>query len=280
MKRGGLAISAQGFTIVETLIVLAVTGILFVSAALMINGKQSRTDFQVGVRNLQQRLQQIINQTASGYYPNNGDFRCTVTGLIGSPLRISSVDPTGQGQNQDCIFAGTAVVFGGPGSADKYGVYPLAGQRTYGGVDVTTPTQARLTAVAQGTTTNTDAPRVDRVVLPNGLTYVGSNIQHGVFAVAFLSTFGKFQGPSSDSMGGSQQLKLSTYHLPWDLASDVENINNEAINGGLFQYPTPSTSVDLCFDSGGTKQSVIISIDVGLNVTTSIKTGVTGVNCP
>lgn len=281
MKRGGDTISAQGFTIVETLIVLAVTGILFASAALMINGKQSRTDFQVGVRNLQQRLQQIINQTASGYYPNNGNFSCADAGL---PLTISSVGANEQGQNQACIFAGTAVVFGGSGSfgsADTYGVYPLAGRRAIGTEDVKTPEEARLTAVAESTA-NSSAPVVEKVVLPNGLTYARARVDSGswqtggVFAVAFLSSFGNFQGTSGNT-GGSQQLKLSTYRASWNgAASDADNINQEPISGGINQYPPAAQGVDYCFNSGGTNQSVIISIDVGLNVTTSIKTG----NCP
>ena len=49
MNRGGRNTSIQGFTIVETLIVLAVTSALFFAATLYINGQQNRTDFQVGI---------------------------------------------------------------------------------------------------------------------------------------------------------------------------------------------------------------------------------------
>jgi hypothetical protein len=264
---------------IETLIVLAVTGILFVSAALMINGRQSRTDFQVGVRNLQQRLQQIINQTASGHYPNNGNFSCAVAG---PPLQISA-GSTSQGQNQACIFAGTTVVFGGSGSygsADTYGVYPLAGRRAIGSEDVKTPQEARLTAVASSTA-NPSAPVVEKVVLPNGLTYVKARRADpgawttNPFATAFLSSFGNFQGASGNT-GGSQQLNLSTYSNWSSIETDANNINEEAKRGSV-QYPIASSGVEYCFNSGGTDQSVIINISAGLSVTTSIKTGV---GCP
>lgn len=275
MKRGGLAASVQGFTIVETLIVLAVTSMLFVSVALLINGRQNRTDFLVGVRSLQQQFQQIINETTSGYYPNNGDFSCSVAG---PPLSITSVS-TALGKNQDCIFAGKTVVVGGTSHLDNYSVYPLAGRRAVNGVDVKTPQEARITAIAKSSA-NPQAPTVSKVKLPNGLTYKNARLAGspswttGAFAVAFLSSLGDFQGTASNT-SGSQQIKLATYSGWSSIKSDADNINDEASRA--LQYPIASSGVEYCFNSGGTDQSVIIAIDAGLSVTTSVRTGV---DCP
>ncbi len=275
MKRGGLADSAQGFTIVETLIVLAVTSMLFVSVALLINGRQNRTDFLVGVRSLQQQFQQIINETISGYYPNNGNFSCSVAG---PPLSIIS-GSTAQGKNQDCIFAGKAIVVGGAAHLNNYSAYPLAGRRAINGADVKTPQEARVTAIAQSTA-NPQAPVVGLVKLPNNLVYSKARLANspswttGTFAVAFLSSFGNFQGTINTT--GSQQLNLASYSSWSSSMSDADNINTEA-NRGALQYPIASSGVEYCFNSGGTAQSVIIAISAGLAVTTNVKTGL---NCP
>lgn len=276
MKRGGETLSAQGFTIVETLIVLAVTGTLFVSAALLINGKQSKTNFQVGVRTLQQQFQKVINETASGYYPNNGDFTCAVAG---PPLKITA-GSNGQGTNQDCIFVGKTLVVGGSTHTDNYGVYPLAGRRvTSGGDDVKTPQEAFITAVAKSTD-NSSAPSVKNTPIPNNFTYSKARRTEsavwtpGMFPVAFLSSLGNFQTNATDT-GGSQQLNLATYSS-WDPAkSDSDNINIEATRTS--PYPFANSGVEYCFNSGSTNQSVIIAISAALNVTTSIKSGV---DCP
>ena len=275
MKRGGLADSAQGFTIVETLIVLAVTSMLFVSVALLINGRQNRTDFLVGVRSLQQQFQQIINETISGYYPNNSNFSCSVAG---PPLSIIS-GSTAQGSNQDCIFVGNTIVVGGPAHLDNYSVYPLAGRRAINGVDVKTPQEARITAIAQSTA-NPHAPFVGSVKLPNNLVYSKARLAGspswttGSFAVAFLSSLGNFQGTINTT--GSQQLNLASYSSWSSSMSDADNINAEA-NRGALQYPIASSGVEYCFNSGGTAQSVVVAISPGLAVTTSVKTGL---NCP
>ncbi len=276
MKRGDLAVSAQGFTIVETLIVLAVTSLLFVSVALLINGRQNRTNFLVGVRSLQQQFQQIINETESGYYPNNGNFSCSVAG---PPLSITS-GTTPQGKNQDCIFAGKTIVVGGTNHTDNYSVYPLAGRRAINGADVKTPAEASITAIAKSTA-NSHAPVVRDIPLPNNLTYKKARLANspswttGAFPIALLSSFGNFQSTAGNTTG-SQQLILSTYSTWSSGKSDADNINYEATRGAV-QYPVASSGVEYCFNSGGTNQSVIITISAGLSVTADVKTGV---DCP
>ena len=273
MKRGGVRLSAQGFTIVETLIVLAVTSTLFLAAALLVNGKQSKTNFQVGIRTIQQRFQQIINETVSGYYPDNGNFSCRALG--GPPLSIGSASPSGQGTNQDCIFVGKTLVVGGV----SYSVYPLAGRRDINGHDVQTPKEAYITAIAKSTA-NPSAPTVPSIEIPNGFTYAKGRAANsavwttGPFATAFISSLGNFLNNGTDT-SGSQQMNVATYSA-WDPSkSDADNINIEATKPS--PYPLATSGVQYCFNSGTTNQSVIVAISSGLNVTTSIKNGA---NCP
>jgi type II secretory pathway pseudopilin PulG len=123
---------SAGFTIVETIIVLAVSSLLATSVMLLVNGRQNKTMFQVASNDLKQQLEQIINETASGYYPTNDDFTCS--GSTGNHPVITAVNQQ-QGKNDSCIFLGKALAFNIGDSSSGLGpaayiVYPLIGNRT------------------------------------------------------------------------------------------------------------------------------------------------------
>jgi len=133
MKRGDHGANAAGFTIIEVLIVLAISSALLVSAAALISGRQAKTEFMTGINNTQQQIQQIINETASGFYPNAGDFTCRGS-TDGGSITFQKASPSQQGTNYGCIFLGKAVQFG-LGDSDNdpstLGVLPLVGNQNY-----------------------------------------------------------------------------------------------------------------------------------------------------
>lgn len=267
-KRVRLPIRQLGFTVVETLIVLAVTSSLFVISATLISGKQNKTDFQIGSRAMQQQLQQIINETASGYYPNNG-FTCNVT-----PTTVSIVtggSPT-LGQNSNCIFGGKVVVFSSA-ARDSYAVYSLAGRRIAiaSGGDVKNAKEAQLTAISNS---------VNTVKIPNSLQFVSGDVQDvhpassswdtSKFVVAFLPTFA--QSDAGSGLAGSQQIEVHRLNT-WTDANVIASINNEASASNPNIYPFATNGVLLCLQSGGTDQSALYTITPGLDVQVQIRSG-------
>lgn len=267
MKWGGEQQSTQGFTIVETMIVLAVTGAMFVVAALAISGRQNRTDFQIGSRNLQIAIQGVINETSSGYYPNNGDFTCSAGS--GHNVKItSSGSGSAQGQSTNCVFGGKVLAFA-RNTAD-YSTYSLAGRRvTTTGQEVTSASDAWLTAIQQSTVS---------AKLPNAIQYYGvrysssGSFSNESVVVPFLSSFGSAYTTSDGQTAGSQSIGLYGYsNIPTFTSSDAAAsfIDNEVT------YPPNTTGVWLCFSSGTTNQSVIISISPGLSVESQTKNGTT-----
>lgn len=58
----------KGFTIVETMIVLGVTGVLFVSVSLLISGQTERYRYRDSMYRLQQQVQAHINDVQSGQF--------------------------------------------------------------------------------------------------------------------------------------------------------------------------------------------------------------------
>lgn len=271
MKRGGSIASAQGFTIMETLIVLAVTSVLFLSAAMLINGKQNKTNFQLGIRSLQQQFQQLINETATGYYPNDGtSFTCDASGG-GTNVTIGP-GSTQLGENTGCIFIGRTLVLDTTKN-DYLTVYSLAGAQKRGGVDVKTPTEARTTVIP-----STKNP----IKLPNGLSFVKAKINSsaapwttsGSFPFALISSLADFN--ESGVTTATQQLNTYSY-ASWSSSTSVNNESNlisqlDAQAGASGAYPS-APGVLLCFQSGGTNQSGLITITEGLEVTLDIKSG-------
>lgn len=101
-----------GYTILETLIFLAVTGAMFASAMAFISGRQARTEFASAVRDFEISMNDIANDVANGYYANATDggqrISCTVQG---GNIVVTGGGADVQGSNKGCIFIGRALMF-------------------------------------------------------------------------------------------------------------------------------------------------------------------------
>lgn len=99
-----------GFTIVETLIALSVSGVLFISVAALISGQVSRNQAKQAADTIEIFTRDVLNDVSTGYYPETGDnFGCTDTGA--SAPNVSSGGSTTRGANATCVFAGKKITF-------------------------------------------------------------------------------------------------------------------------------------------------------------------------
>lgn len=246
-----------GFTIVETLIVLAVTGLLFVSAAAAISGRQNRTEFEQSVRQIHAQIQQTINEVSIGFYPSQNNFSCSAG--ASAPI-ISTGGPNQQGKNADCIFMGKVMQFQVGGlTPEHYAIYSLAGLRkTSAGADPASLAQAAPRAIAPSTS-NPSWPNVTQIKPQQyGLTTAwmrynnGSNQNTG--AVAFVSSVSHYS-----SANGSQQVDLVP--ITNNTLGAMPNAMAETINTRIATSPVnPSGGVTICFASAGSNQSGLVTI--------------------
>lgn len=270
MKQGGDRKKPGGFTIVETLIVLAVTGLLFVSAVLLINGRQARTQFQTSINNLAQQVQQVINETQSGYYTGSNSFSCTSS--AGS-VTLSA----GSAVNGQCVFVGKVLQFGTAADPSQLVTYPVVGSKG------TNTTIAATNPVAvYDSASGVDASSV--LNMQYGLTPVGSGGSWGMYyngvaanqtgAMGFLAgdSSGNFASLDASGAGyssGSQQVSLyavKNTQPDMDKPSMVSAINAHAPLPNL----VPATSVSVCVASGSTNQSGRLTVSSSLAVTLKI----------
>ncbi|HKU19220.1 MAG TPA: prepilin-type N-terminal cleavage/methylation domain-containing protein [Candidatus Saccharimonadales bacterium] len=249
-----------GFTIVEVLIVFAVTGILFLSAVALISGRQNQAAFNQAIQQMQSQVQQIINEVSVGYYPNAKNFQCTA----GATGPIISSGSSAQGTNSGCIFVGKAIQFQVLGTKpEQYAIFTIAGlQKNTSGQDVQSLTEADPTAVAPSTAQPSLPDQTTVTTLQSGLTTYKMTYNNGgadipVGAVAFVNSFASYSGGTITS--GSQQISV----VP--VATSAINTNRttaaDAINTNLAaSVVNPTSGVSICFASGGTNQSGLLTI--------------------
>ncbi len=72
--------SDNGYTIVEAMIFLAVSGVLFVSAMAAVSGQQQKTQFYQSIRDLDSNIRDKINEVGSGTFGNSLNLKCRVNG--------------------------------------------------------------------------------------------------------------------------------------------------------------------------------------------------------
>jgi type II secretory pathway pseudopilin PulG len=250
-----------GYTIVETLIFLAISSVLLVSALIAVGGQQGKTQFSQSLRDLQSRIDDTINDVATGYYYKNKDFSCTADELGGAPVPTAvNTDPTAdnneQGGNAGCIFLGRVIQFAPSGAADKMKIMTVVGRQYEKeplGKPVFTYTQAKPVVLLS------PLPDLSEdIVLQYGLTirkmtyrFVGSDQD--------VAAVGLFAGLAQYSSGGSASQSTAIVPIITTSLGDSPSQVATAISasGTLSLVDVPIT---MCFESPSTKQYGIISI--------------------
>lgn len=269
--KGGQSDNSRGFTIVETLIVLAVSGLILFSALAVVNGRQNRTQFDVSIRQAQQFLQSTVNEVSSGYYPSQNNFTCTgqVKGATKSQPKITTTAKQ-QGTNQGCIFLGKVIQFAPAGNDGQVTAITLAGNsKDNTGSDVSTIGTAQPFAIYPGTGAGSSPVKaVTESELQYGLTVqrvyttstdLSDTTQTNVGAFALVTSF-----PGTDSYGtqsGSNNVDLYAIigsSIGQTTTNLVDLVNKNLPDGGANFKRVGS--INICLASAGTNQSGLVTI--------------------
>lgn len=203
--KGGKNRQPLGYTIVEVMIVLAVSGMMFVIAASFINGKQEQSAFTAGTKDMASQIQDVVEQVTDGKY-SDIPLGCNAGGSsLGFP--ISSAD---QGTNSPCVFLGKLLQFSN-GSPD-YTLSSVAGARLVGDI------QPDLT-----NTKPTVIPGLDvQQATPQSLNVIGTKIvdsngnphTDAFYVIGFLEGLGTSKHGSFQSGGQTVTMVYSTALSP------------------------------------------------------------------
>jgi len=264
--RGGT--SPRGYTIVETMIFLAVSGFMFLIAAAFVSGKQNTAEFRQGINTINTQIQQVINDVANGFYPSNSDFSCTSSPSPGG-LTINNVTTNEQGSNggttgpnqNGCVFLGKVIQFGdGTYPVTTSSIYTVAGSQYSGGSSQANLPQgfpdAEPTAVDYNYSTNVASPinLTQTSTLPWGLqvdsiTYCpatscgsGGGTPLPITSVGFFGSFSSYDA-NNDLVSGAQSTSVVVYTGTLgdpNTANDVADVNSYVV--GKIANTTPPSN--------------------------------------
>lgn len=222
-----------GYTIVETLIFLAISGALFMSAMTALSGRQGRTEFTNAAREFEIELQDMANDVATGYYANPqlnpGYIRCMDVGPTVVVTATSGSDR--QGANRDCIFIGKTVQLGISGATDQFNMIPIAGKR------LTVP------LIGQDTSNFTES-----TVKPLGLPPVDVSESKRHPQLTFVCTFyssGPVTPPSTNpcTMGGVTRTDNFTFMTTFvGINASTQNRDSDDTKVDLLIHPPTSVA--------------------------------------
>lgn len=117
-----------GYTLVEVMIFIAISAVLFLSAMLTFRGQQAGTQFSQAVRDFDSKLQTVMNDTSTGFFPREDDIGCQMTGSPNNPIVFNN-SGLEQGARINCIFLGKAIQLGPDGNDRKMNIYTAVGRR-------------------------------------------------------------------------------------------------------------------------------------------------------
>lgn len=125
--------SLAGFTIIEVMIFLVVSSALLISAVALVGGQQNRTQFTTSTREFESRLQSLVGDVETGFFPDNSQLSCKLSGPsdpFAYPL-LSDAPANKQGTNEDCVFLGKVIQFykNSDGVVSSFRTVNIAGKR-------------------------------------------------------------------------------------------------------------------------------------------------------
>lgn len=227
-----------GYTIIEVMIVLAVSGFMFLIAATFISGKEEKASFTQGVNEMSSRVQDIIGQVNDGQY-SDILLNCQFTGG-------KTTFPGGsnaQGTNSGCVFLGKVLHLSEGSASDNYEIFLLAGGRVSGNNPITNLASADVKVID-----NPSSLIADMQIVPQSLNISNVTISPNCgasstsYGIAFMQSQGSLDSVTGDLQNGTQSVAMYC----------VQNLNAHAdqtsaialVNGG--SNLLPAQSADIC----------------------------------
>lgn len=120
----------RGYTIIEVVLVLAISAALGLIAVFSIGTRQNAVSFSQEMREIEQRIQTTFSNASDGQFVNLKDKTCEYDGS--GNMNISDTAGTNLGESSNCMYLGKVIAFGrGTSDEDRthLTVYTIVGER-------------------------------------------------------------------------------------------------------------------------------------------------------
>jgi type II secretory pathway pseudopilin PulG len=259
----------QGYTIVEVMIFLAVSGFMFIFAAVFINGKQARVEFKQGMNNINSQARAVVDDVNNGTYGQN-NLTCNAANVPNSSP--SSPAPiVGSTPNKDCVYIGKVIQFwpGDSGDDDSnYAIYTVIGREyKYSSTDGTL-SGSLADAVPTPLTSDVEKHKFEGGIKVTKVCSGTCGSAGDLNGVGFFSSFPS--GSANNLNSGSQGTLVVpiTGNLNATSTQMTTDIRSSATDARISANP----NITVCFDGGaGQAGALTIGGGSGQRLTTSIK---------
>lgn len=274
-----------GYTIVETMIFLAVTGALFISAMTFVTGQRQKTEFSQGVRDFASELQTIASNVSTGYtaFPFQTGQYCWTNG---SAIHVAT---TYAGYDH-CIFVGRAIQFAPNGKTDTYKVYTVVGkQHSSATKEVTSLSEAQPLALSPGTSFNAAGTEYAAEVKTfsgsldvKWVKYGTSSVTTNTTALGFFTTFASYSGNTLTSSSiHVDTLPITDNTLAFaDSSPTFVNKLDGFLRSAAAATAASQHVITVCLESGGTNQHAEVGLGSTTNDSLQVTTNILAGLCP
>jgi hypothetical protein len=268
---------AGGYTIIEVVIFLAISTMLFMWASIAIGGQQRQVQFSQSMRDIDSKIKDVINDVSTGYYPNAVNFECRVPNENNSSSDVifSAKAGNNTGTSKQCVFLGKVMQFGVGGAPRRFNTYTVLGRRQTFDMsfmqlrDVYNLAEARpkaLTGAFDGTERKEFMWGVELTAIK---TQTGAMpYPAGTSSIAFLSTFARQASSGGDLFSGSLDVQVMPVPANATASSAPLPVNSSEASGisavTNLRVATPPVlePMILCFQDSNHREQAFITIGV------------------
>ena len=251
----------DGYTIVEVMVFLMISAVIFFGAAFTFQGQEGRSRFEQGMHDIASEIQKDVNEISTSLIPGSDQYACTVSSSSGRPTL--SLGGSGAGTNQGCIFLGRAIqVVPGQGKVFIYAV--LGRQYTAAGEPVVSLASAMPEpAFDSGADLTDEYDAAWGKVLSSKITDYSSSSVTDSTLVGFYNSLR--DGYQNSAATGGQSITAKGYNfnstsLDSARSSSVRSCIEEQSANGVNCTSTPTISKwAVCFTSNGSNQTALLT---------------------
>jgi prepilin-type N-terminal cleavage/methylation domain-containing protein len=267
----------KGFTVVEVMLVLAISAIIFTGTVTIFRNGDRHVGFNQSASDLESKFRDYANQVSTGAFAGNA-YQCQVNSSTFRPSLDTTV-AAGGSSSQDCIYLGKAIQ-PIPGSSDMY-VYDVVGLRnihngaTDTNLNVKTYADAKPEPVGSVLSVTQSCPTgsVDAGGIGSGNKFCflntekysllsGSKIIWAKTNGATANILKMYNGLQSDASTGRRvNAYASSYQVqPGDPNSQRIRDCIEEASSCTTSYTLETYGWDMCIQGSDTQQTAILSI--------------------
>ncbi len=269
-----------GYTIIEVLIVLGVSGVLLTAAILTYSNSQNGDRFNQSMHDVESKVQSYVNEVSNSVAPyDSTKDSCT---MVGSHPKVVAVLPQ-PGSDQTCVFVGRAIQFL-PASSHQLYAYAVFGCRfaqcSAGNAPAASLSEAGLAPIMPNQNGSIDL--TDKYLTNPDISLKSPpTVTYAAGGTASLPATGLVGLYNDFASTGTQSVSLKAQAYNCGQTSDC-SVGSAGLRDCLEQVssdcasPAGITKIQACFISALTKQTALLTININ---SATIGTELNLVNC-